>query len=283
MKVADRPELSLHVNGWTRQSLADDTGEDTAQSSLSSAYAYYRYNDNRGQVKLGRFLLTEGTSFEALDGVHLKQSFGGVGFSLFGGTPNSDSASENDRGDLLAGTRAFILSPGRFEMGLSYLTEDGDFGGEDREEAGTDLWFRPTGNVEITGQILLNLTTSALASDDISLLVKPSSKLEVTLGSSGCRYGDLFQAVTNPAFSGSLINHDDEVRVLTGRLQWRPLPRFDLFGAVRSTDHKENDPGDTSRSEIGLNISFPGFLEKIGLQTAVQSGDQPENLSLIHI
>ena len=277
VKVGNRPELSLHVNGWTRLSLADETGDDTAQSSLSSAYAYYRYNDNRGQVKLGRFLLTEGTSFEAMDGVHLKQSFGRVGFSLFGGSPNSDGASENERGNLLTGTRAFILSPGRFEMGLSYLTEDGDFVGEEREEAGTDLWIRPTRNMEITGQILYNLTTSGLASDDISLLVKPSSNVEVTLGSSGYSYGDLFQAVTNPAFSESLINPDDEVRVLTGRVQWRPVPRFNLFGTVRSTDHKEDDPGDTDRSEIGVNITFPGFVEKIGLQTAVQSGDQPEN------
>jgi len=274
---AGHPGVSLHMNGWTRFNLADETGGDTTDNDLSAAYACYRYDDNRGQVKLGRFLLAEGTSFEALDGVHFKQSFGKIGISLFGGSPNSDGFSESKRGDLLTGTRTFILSPGRFEMGLSYLAENGNFDGEEREEAGTDIWFRPMKTLEITGQALYNLTTSGLAFEDISLLVKPASNVEVTLGSSGYTYGDLFQAVTNPAFSGTLINPDDEVRMLTGKVQWRPVRSFGLFGAFKSTDHKESDPGNTDRSEIGLDISFPGLIERIGLRTAVQTGDQPEN------
>jgi hypothetical protein len=277
VKIGKYPGLSLHVSGWASLDVADEAEGDTDTGSLSGAYAYYRYNDNHGQAKLGRFLLSEGTCFEALDGVHVKQSFGRGGLSLFGGSPNPDGTSSGERGNLLTGARVFFLSPGMFEVGLNFLTEDGDFRGEEREEAGTDLWFRPTESLEFTGQVLYNLTTSGLAFDDFSLLLKPSSRVQVTLGSSGFRYGDLFQAVTNPAFSESLVNPEDEVRVVSGRIQWSPAPRMDLYGAVRSTDHREDDPGDTDRSEIGVNISFPGLIEKVGVQTAFQSGERIEN------
>lgn len=271
------PGISLHLNGWARFSLADETGGDGTDNSLSSAHAYYRYYDDRGQIRLGRFLLTEGTSFEALDGIHLRQSFGRIGLSIFGGSPNSDGGSERDRGDLLTGARTFLLSPGRFEVGLNYLSEDGDFGGEEREEAGADLWYRPAETLEVTGRFLYNLTTSDLASNDLSLFVKLTSNMDMVVGTSGYRYVDLFQTVTNPAFAGTPVNLDDEVRVLTGKIQWHPVSRLNFFGSLTSTDHKEDDPGDIDRSEMGLDITFPTFLEKIGLRTAIQTGDRTEN------
>ena len=274
---AGHPGISLSLNGWTRLSLADETSGHMTDSNLSSAHAYYRYNEDRGQIRLGRFLLIEGTSLEALDGVHLRQSFGRVGLSIFGGSPNSDSGSKGDRGDLLAGARYFFLSPGKFEVGLNYLTEDGDYRGEEREETGTDLWVRPSENLEVTGRALYNLTTSKLASDHLSLLLKPSGKTEVILISSGYRYEDLFQATTNAAFSGTIMDPDDEVRILTGKVQWHPVNRLGLFGKLTSTDHREDDPGDTNRSEIGLDILPKGLFEKIGLRTAIQTGDQPGN------
>jgi hypothetical protein len=274
---AGHPGVSLHISGWARFSLADEAGGEVSDNNLNSGHVYYRYNDDRGQIRLGRFFLTEGTSLEALDGILLKQSLGRIGFSLFGGSPNSDSGSEDIRGDLLLGARTFFLSAGRFEVGLNYLTEDGDYGGKEREEAGADLWIHPIEHLEVTGRALYNMTTSRLASDHFSLVIKLTGNSEVILGSSGYRYEDLFQVTTNSAFSGTLINPDDEVRVFTGKVQWHPTNRLDLTGSVTSTDHQEDDPGDTYRSEIGLDISSKHPLEKIGLRTAIQTGDQPEN------
>jgi hypothetical protein len=272
-----RPEVSYHLYGWGRIDLGEETGSDTSDGNLSSAHVRYRYADGRGQLSLGRFFLTEGIFLEALDGAYLKHAMGRMGVSFFGGSPNSDGETEDIRGDLIVGARTFFLSPGRFELGLNYLSENGDYGGEEREEAGTDLWFHPLDALELIGRARYNLVTSNLASDYLSLRIKLAPNTEVTLDTSGYRFEDLFQATTNPVFAGTLLNPDDEVRTVTGNVLWSPVGRIDLFGILRSTDHREDDPSDTQRTELGMDISFSGYLEKMGLRAAIQTGDQTEN------
>jgi hypothetical protein len=222
-------------------------------------------------------LLIEGTTLEALDGLHLRQSLGKTGFAFFGGNPNEGEGSEGSRGDTLAGARGFFISPGKMEIGLNYLHEDGDFGGDDREEAGTDLWFKPTAKLEITGHALYNLSTSGMASDDLSLRLSLSPKLGVMITSEGYTYDNLFQTVTNPAFLSSNINPADEVRIVKGGFSWNPIGRLDVHGALKTTDHKAADPGDNTRTEIGFDLDTEAFLDRIGIRLASQAGDLPEN------
>lgn len=222
-------------------------------------------------------LLTEGTTLEALDGLHYRQSLVNIGFSLFGGNPNEGGGPEDSRGDTLAGARGFFISPGKMEIGLNYLREDGDFGGDEREEAGTDLWLKPTDSLEITGHALYNISTSGLASDDLSLMLSLSSSLGIIIASEGYSYENLFQTVTNPAFLSSNINPADEVRIMKGEINWSPVGRLEVHGAFRNTDHKEADPGDSTRTEIGLDLDTKTLLDKIGLRVASQAGDLPEN------
>jgi len=272
-----QPELSFHLYGWGSADLREDSGSDTEDGHLSSAHIRYRSDNGDWQVRAGRMLLTEGTTLEALDGLHYRQSLVNIGFSLFGGNPNEGGGPEDSRGDTLAGARGFFISPGKMEIGLNYLREDGDFGGDEREEAGTDLWLKPTDSLEITGHALYNISTSGIASDDLSLMLSLSSSLGIIIASEGYSYENLFQTVTNPAFLSSNINPADEVRIMKGEINWSPVDRLEVHGAYRNTDHKEADPGDSTRTEIGLDLDTKTLLDKIGLRVASQAGDLPEN------
>jgi hypothetical protein len=272
-----RPELSFHLYGWGSTDLGEESSSDTGDGHLSSAHVRYRSNNGDWQIRVGRMLLTEGTTFEALDGLHYRQSLVNIGFSLFGGNPNEGDGSEGSRGDTIAGARGFFISPGKMEIGLNYLTEDGDFGGDEREEAGTNLWLKPTDSLQITGHALYNLSTSGMVSDDLSLLLSLSPSLDVIIASEGYIYENLFQAVTNPAFLSSNINLADEVRITKGEINWSPVGRLDVHGAMKNTDHTEADPGDNTRTEIGLDLDTSVFVDKIGLRFASQTGDLPEN------
>lgn len=272
-----RPELSFHLYGWGRLELGDETSLDTEDGDLSSAHIRYRSDNGDWQILVGRMLLTEGTTLEPLDGLHYRQSLVNVGFSLFGGNPNEGDGSEDSRGDTLAGARGFFISPGKMEVGLNYLHEDGDFGGDEREEAGTDLWFQPTDSLEITGHALYNLSTSGIASDDLALMLSLSPNLGVIIASEGYIYENLFQTVSNPAFHSSNINPADEVRIMKGEISWSPAGRLEVHGALKNTDHKEADPGDNTRTEIAFYLDTEAFLDRIGLRLANQAGDLPEN------
>ncbi|UCG39598.1 MAG: hypothetical protein JSV00_05090 [bacterium] len=274
---AGRPEISFHLYGWGRFDLGEDSGADSPDGHLSSAHGVYDHRKGAGRLRMGRFLLSEGTALEALDGIQVRESFGQMGFSLFGGKPNGDGGSEGERGDSILGTRAYFLSPGRLEVGLNYLTEDGDFAGDEREEAGGDLWLRPTSTLELTGHVLYNLSTSGLASGDLALRVRTSDAVEVTLSSENYSYEDLFQAVTNPAFLGTSPAPGDRVRIYSAALDWHPAGRLAFRGAVKNILHDEDDPGRISRSEMGLDFTPDSLLEKVGLRAAVQTADQPEN------
>ena len=275
---AGQPEFSFHLYGWGRADLRDETGSGSSDGHLSSAQIRYRSKGGGSKIRAGRILLTEGTAMESLDGLLVRKSLGRTGISLFGGKPVGGDGSEDARGDTLAGARGYFILPGKMEIGLNYLQEDGDFGGEDREEAGTDLWLKPTSSVEITGKALYNLTTSGLASDDLSVRLTLSPTLGFTVASEGYVYEDLFQSVSNPAFLSSAINPADEVRIVRGEINWSPVDWLvDVHGADKTTDHKEDDPGNNTRTEIGLDFDTTVLLDKIGVRLASQTGDLPEN------
>jgi hypothetical protein len=272
-----RPELSFHLYGWGRTDLGEESGSGSGDGHLSSAHARYRANNGDWQVRVGRMFLTEGTTLEALDGVHFRQSLVNIGFSLFGGNPKEGSGSDGSRGDTLAGARGFFIFPGKMEVGLNYLREDGDFDGDEREEAGTDLWLKPTDSLEITGHALYNLSTSGMASDDLSVMLSLSPDMGVIIASEGYSYENLFQTVTNPAFLSTNINPADEVRIMKGEINWSPVGQLRVHAALKNTDHKEADPGNSTRTEIGLDLDTKILLDRISIRVAGQTGDLPEN------
>jgi hypothetical protein len=277
VREANSPDLSFHLYGWGRLDLQEETDPDMSQGHLSSAHARYRHREGQGQVRAGRFFITEGTAMEALDGVYLKESFNGFGVALFGGVPNGDEDTEVDRGDTLAGTRVWIAVPGRIETGLNYLYEDGDFEGDKRQEAGLDLWLQPTGGTFVTGKLLYNLSTSDLASGDLTMFFQPGDNVDLSLAGASYKYHDLFQSVVNPAFSDSALDPDDEVTTISGSVEWRSSQLLTLLGSAKMINHKLDDPGGVMRTEAGFDLALGGDVSIAGLRLANQSGDLAEN------
>jgi len=277
VREANSPDLSFHLYGWGRLDLQEETDPDMSQGHLSSAHARYRHREGQGQVRAGRIFITEGTAMEALDGVYLKESFNGFGVALFGGVPNGDDDAEIDRGDTLAGTRVWIAVPGRIETGLNYLYEDGDFEGDKRQEAGLDLWLQPTGGTFVTGKLLYNLSTSDLASGDLTMFFQPGDNVDLSLAGASYKYHDLFQSVVNPAFSDSALDPDDEVTTISGSVEWRSSKLLTLLGSAKMINHKLDDPGGVIRTEAGFDLALGGDVSIAGLRLANQSGDLAEN------
>lgn len=272
-----RPEWSLHLYGWGRVDLGDEI-DNGSGGALSSAYANYNHPVGNGQARVGRFFLSEGTATETVDGVFLKGSArAGFGAALFGGSPVENSITADDEGDSVAGGRVSYSLPGVAEVGLSYLTEDGDFSGDDREEMGGDLWFRPGEGLEILGRGLYNVSTSALASYRLTARISAGNSLDLGVGGEGYRYGDLFQSALNSAFGSSTLDPDDEVTTVFADLDWRLSDDSTLQAGIRNVSHEKSDPGDASRAELGLRFLAGGFLDGAGLSAAVQSADLPEN------
>ena len=277
VREANSPDLSFHLYGWGRLDLQEETDPDMSQGHLSSAHARYRHREGQGQVRAGRIFVTEGTAMEAVDGAYLKESFDGFGVALFGGVPNGDEDAQFDRGDTLFGTRVWAAIPGRIEAGLNYLSEDGTFEGDKRQETGLDLWLRPTEGTTLTGKLLYNLSTSDMAIGDLTLLYQPTQKVDLALAGSKYSYQNLFQATTNPAFGDSSLDPDDEVTTFSGNAEWRPSELMTLLGTVKMVDHKADDPGDVMRTEAGIDLTLNGYVNVAGFRIAAQSGDLPEN------
>jgi hypothetical protein len=281
LRDAGSPDLSFHLYGWGRLDLQEETDPDLATGHLSSAHARYRHRKDQGQIKVGRIFITEGTAMEALDGVYLKESFDGFGVTFFGGVPNGDDDAEVDRGDSLAGTRVWIAIPGRVEAGLNYLYEDGDFEGDKRQEAGMDLWLQLTGGTFLTSKLLYNLSTSDLASGDLTMFFQPGDNVDLSLAGASYKYHDLFQSVVNPAFSDSALDPDDEVTTISGSIEWRSSQLLTLLGSAKMVNHKLDDPGEVMRTEAGFDLALGGIGggddSIAGLRLATQSGDLAEN------
>ena len=281
LREIEIPDLSFHLYGWGRLDLQEETDSDFATGHLSSAHAQYRHRNGQGQVKAGRIFVTEGTAMEALDGLYFKESFKGFGVAFFGGIPNGDDDAQFDRGDILAGGRAWLTVPGKLETGLNYLYEDGDFEGDKRQEAGMDLWLRPTTKASLTGKLLYNLSTSDLATGDLALHIRPTGKTDLTIAGSTYSYQDLFQATTNPAFGDSALDPDDEVTTISGSAEWRSSGLLTFLCSAKTVDHKLDDPGDVMRTEAGADLDLGemggGNVKIAGLRMAVQSGDLAEN------
>jgi hypothetical protein len=135
-------------------------------------------------MRLGRFFLTEGTAAEIMDGVFLKgRTPLGFGLSVFGGVPVERTITSTDTGDSIYGGRLFFSRAGFAEIGATYLMEDGDFQGDDREMIGGDLWVSTPGiPVEITGRAFYNVSTSSMAQQRYVLRLVPVSRLDLALG-----------------------------------------------------------------------------------------------------
>lgn len=270
--------ISFHFYGWGRVDLADDTDEDGRGGDLASAYLRYLHPTGNAEARLGRFFLTEGTAAEIVDGIFLKgRTPLGLGMSVFGGVPVERSITSTEEGDSLYGGRLFFLREGFVELGATYLKEQGEFRGDDREIAGGDLWLRPGIPVELTGRAFYNLSTSRIASQRYVLRLMPFARLDVAVGYEEYRYRDLFQNALNPAFLSPAIDNTDEVQVLSAVVDLSLSDALTLELGGKSIRHDRSDPGDATRAEAGLRYLFNDRKDVAGLSAAIVSADRDEN------
>lgn len=276
--LGDMP-LSFHFYGWGRLDLGDDTDDDGRGGDLASAYVQYLHPTGNAEMRLGRFFFTEGTAAEILDGVFLKaRAPSGFGVSLFGGVPVERSITATDTGDSLYGGRLFFVQAGYAELGVTYLVEEGDFRGDDRETVGGDLWLRPGGiPVELTGRAAYNVSTSALASQRYALRLRTFPRMDLSVGYEGYEYKDLFQAALHSAFHAPAVDDDDEVQSFFALVDFQVIPALTLTGGAKNIRHDKNDPGDATRFEAGLRYAYNDRNDLAGLSAAVVTADRSEN------
>ena len=271
--------VSFHFYGWGRVDLGDDTGENGTSGEVGSLYMEYLHPEGNGQVKLGRFFMTEGAAVGILDGGFAKVTTPvGLGVSVYGGVPVEYSIADNvDDGSSVYGARLFFAKSGFVEIGASYLKENGDFQGKDLELYGGDLWLRVMKGVELTGQATYNQEASEMAYQRYAVRIVPGSTFDIVAGYESYTYKGLFQAALNPAFLSPSVNPNDKVQSIFAVLDWEFVPGWTLELSGKSIDHKEADPGDASRGGIGLRYTYNDKKDVAGLSAAFVSADRAEN------
>jgi len=273
--------VNFHFYGWGRLDLAEASGSGKRSGEVGSAWLEYLHPRGNAQVKAGRFFLAEGVAAEILDGAFVKLTTPpGVGFSAWGGAPVEQTILDNtDTGGALYGGRIFFARAGRVEAGASYLTETGPFRGRDREQYGGDLWIRPAGPVEFSGQVAYNRATKGVARQRYAVRIVPGARFDLSAGYEAYSYEHLFQAALHPVFLGpsSAPDNADRVRAVFAVVDWEVLPGLALEVRGRHIRHDRSDPGKAVRGEAGARYTYHEGKDTAGLFAALVSADRPEN------
>jgi len=270
--------FSFHFFGWGRQDLQDATGSGKTSGELGSAYLQYLHPTGNGEMRLGRFFLTEGAASEILDGIFLKaRTPVGLGVSVFGGIPAEATITSTKTGDSIYGGRLFFARPGFTELGVSYLQEKGTFQGQDRKELGGDLWLRPVGIVELVGRATYNDATRALAYQRYLLRLAPASGVDLSVGYEAYKYKDYFQTALNPAFQFPTIDNTDRVRTVFAALDWEVVKAVTVTLGAKNIKHDNAVIGDATRGELGVKYVYNNNRDAAGLSAAIVSADRDEN------
>jgi hypothetical protein len=172
-----QPGLYLRAAGWGRADLADETFGRKSNSELQYAYLGWRAPILNAEARVGRLSLTAGVArHEVFDGLMFGSDLGaGFDATLFGGIP-IEVGEESRSEDLLYGIRISQGRAGLYRLGVSYLKERN--GGDDvREEAGSDLFFAPLPQLQLTGTSLYNVADEQWARHDYRLVLGPFVKV----------------------------------------------------------------------------------------------------------
>ena len=270
--------FSFHFYGWGRADLQDETGSSKTSGELGSAYLQYLHPTGNGEMRLGRFFLTEGAASEIMDGIFLKaRTPVGLGISVFGGVPVEATITSTEAGDSIYGGRLFFARPGFTELGVTYLQEKGTFQGEDRKEIGGDLWLRPFGPVELIGRATYNDATRALAFQRYLVRLTPFAGVDLSAGYEAYKVKDYFQTALNPAFLFPAIDNADRVRTVFALLDWEAVKSVTVTLGAKSIRHDAAAIGDATRGELGVKYAYNNNRDAVGVSAAVVSADKDQN------
>lgn len=270
--------FSFHFYGWGRQDLKDETGSGKTSGELGSAYLQYLHPTGNGEMRLGRFFLTEGAASEIMDGAFVKvRTPLGLGISAFGGVPAEMTITSTKVGDSIYGGRLFFSRAGLTEIGVSYLQEKGTFDGKDRKEIGGDLWLRPVKALELVGRATYNDSTRAMSYQRYLARLSPASGVDFSAGYESYKYRDFFQTALNPAFQFPALDNTDRVRSAFATLDWEMVKGLILTLGGKRILHDSSDIGNATRGEAGLKYSYNSLRDAAGASAAVVRADRDEN------
>jgi hypothetical protein len=111
--------VSIHVGGWLRYDLRDDSFGKNKNSDLQYGYISYGRKTGNAVVNLGRVMVFEGVAAERVDGIYARTDvMGGFGVSAFGGAPVETNINLPGN-DTIYGGRISHQNAGLYTIGLS--------------------------------------------------------------------------------------------------------------------------------------------------------------------
>jgi len=195
------PNLSMHLSGWGRADLADNSTDRSSDGTLSYGYLRYLFPKSNAEVKAGRLFVFEGVSAENLDGLYARAQLAkGFAVSGFGGAPVHPVSSVDNRGDYLVGGRFSYTSPSFLELGVSTLFENGLISGplsklrDTRQLVGADLWLKPHQIVDLKGRLSYDTVNQGIAEQSWLLALKAGTSSTIVVDYSQYEFKEFFAA-----------------------------------------------------------------------------------------
>ncbi len=262
--------LSLHLYGWGRADLADNSYNDKkADGSLTYAYLHYRFRNPDAGIRAGRLFVREGIINEQIDGISARAALPlGFGVSAFGGanvhTPNLYGESSDGKGDTIYGGRLNYNLKGLFELGVSGLYESRapalvNYTNGNHRLVGADIWFAPYKVLDLMGNSIYNTETKSFAGHSYLLNIRPVTRL--LLSSEFSEYKEKSFLYSWAMFSGAGLNPDERSRITGVRGSYGVTKDLDLSADYK---HYSRLSGTADRAGIKLKLSF--------LDNSVRSG-----------
>lgn len=277
--------LSLHLFGWGRVDLADQSQVDgKSGGDLTFGYVKYRFAEANAELKAGRFGIYQGAGFEQVDGVSgradLKHGFtvsffAGKPVIYDGGLTGAARADYRFQRDFVFGGRLGMRISKFGELGVAYL-QDGtspamrlpipSANDYTRRHLSADLRFVPVAVLDFSGRtvwdvaphpVTLNVATpSRIAEHDYTAALKLAPGFVLT--------GNFLERNYNAYYAGtnmpSLFRQREtgKFRGYGGSLMIGPAEGLQLTADLRTT--KRHELGETNR--IGGDVRWSGFDSK---------------------
>jgi len=183
--------LSLHMYGWGRADLADESyNNNTTAGNLTYGYLLYRFDKDAADIRAGRFFVREGIVNEQVDGLSARASLPyGFALSAFGGatvhTHDLYGEHTDGKGDSIFGGRLSYKYSKFFELGVSGVYEDdaptlnNHVNGNNRK-VGAEIWLNPIRSIELVGHSSYNTEADEIAEHRYLLNLRPIAGLTIS-------------------------------------------------------------------------------------------------------
>lgn len=290
-RLGGKDALSFHFYGWGMADLGDQSyigGKTTAD--FTYGYLQYDFSKANGQLRAGRFTVTQGVGNEQVDGVSARTDLrGGFTVSGFAGTPVVfHNYSDQPQGEIgsqrnsISGGRIAWHAPKVGEIGVDYLVDGSSPSTQaaptatstvyTRRLLGMDLRLTPWSFVDINGRTVLDTapiitpvpgnSVSRVAEDDYEAIVRFNQSLSLS--------GSFVERNLFAYFAGStlpsLFNQNEQgmFKASGAKLTWLPLGGLQLVGDVRRTDRETYGTTTRAGADARYNLADQHIIAGAG-------------------